>query len=158
MPDSHPTAPTTPPVYADDLTVGEKIDLGSYQVTEAEVIDFGIAWDPLDIHTDPAAAEDSIFGGLIASGLHTMAVYQRLAAMAVFRNWATIAGKRISDVNFLRPVRPGDTLTGTAEIIGIDFDDRGRALVTTTSALTNQDDKSVLGITVEVVVAMRPAA
>lgn len=155
MPETGSPVPDTL-VYADSLTVGQTFELGSYEITEEEVIAFATDWDPLDLHINKEAAEQTVFGGLIASGLHTMSIYQRLAAIAVFRRWATIAGKRISMVNFLQPVRPGDTLTGTLRITRLEFDDRGRALVTTATSLRNQHGKEVLGVVVDVVVAAHP--
>ncbi|MGB3698598.1 MAG: hypothetical protein WBA05_14305, partial [Gordonia sp. (in: high G+C Gram-positive bacteria)] len=49
--------------------------------------------------------------------------------------WAMIAGKEVRQMSFLRPVRPGDVLTGTITVTGIEFDDRNRALVETVSEL-----------------------
>lgn len=43
---TEPTAKVTPRRYADDLTVGEEIDLGGYRLEEAELLDFAGTWDP----------------------------------------------------------------------------------------------------------------
>ena len=43
-------------------------------MTEAEILDFARRWDPQWFHTDPQAAKSSIYGGLIASGIHTLAI------------------------------------------------------------------------------------
>ena len=67
-----------------------------------------------------------------------------------------IAGKRLGDVEFLRPVRPGDTLTGSTVIDAIEFDDRDRALVTSSAELRNADGKPVMRTVVEAYVHARP--
>ena len=144
-------------VYADDLEVGRVYQLDSYTLTEDEIVEFAKTWDPQIFHVDKAAAEAGAYGGLIASGLHTLSIYQRLAVAGSFGEWNVIAGKRFSDVQFLRPVRPGDTLTGTLVIDAVDIDPRGRALVTTTAELVNDRGAAVLSVTVDAYVRTRPA-
>ncbi|WP_267616282.1 MaoC/PaaZ C-terminal domain-containing protein [Gordonia bronchialis] len=143
-------------VYADDLEVGRVYQLDSYTLTEDEIVEFAKTWDPQIFHVDKAAAEAGAYGGLIASGLHTLSIYQRLAVAGSFGEWNVIAGKRFSDVQFLRPVRPGDTLTGTLVIDAVDIDPRGRALVTTTAELVNDRGAAVLSVTVDAYVRTRP--
>jgi len=75
---------TSAPVLlpAEDMPVGVELDCGSYAVTEEEIVEFASHWDPQYFHIDRDAAEHSDFGGLIASGLHTAAIFQRLANMS----------------------------------------------------------------------------
>lgn len=144
-------------VYADDLHVGTTYPLGSHTLSEHAVIDFARVWDPQEFHTDRAVAAAGVYGGLIASGIHTIAICQRLAVQGVFHNWSVIAGRNIRDARFLRPVRPGDTLTGTITVEDIAFDERNRALVTTSAELVNQDAKAVLTLHLESYMHARPA-
>ena len=65
-------------MFFEDFTSGDVIELGTYEMTEAEIIDFGRRFDPQYFHTDPQAALDSPFGGLIASGWHTCSAWARL--------------------------------------------------------------------------------
>lgn len=134
-------------VYAEDLRVGGRHELGSHRVTEAEVVQFATAWDPQFFHVDAEAAADGPFGGLIASGIHTFAIFQKLVVNACYRDWNIIAGKEIRDLRFLRPVRPGDELTGHFVIEELTFDDRQRAEYSARGVLTNQDGKDVLSLT-----------
>lgn len=143
-------------VYGQDLQVGHAYQLGSHPVTEQEVIDFASQWDPQYFHVDPHAAQTSGYGGLIASGLHTLAIYQRLAVRDVFFNWSVIAGRMLREVRFLRPVRPGDTLSGTIVVEDVAIDQRNRALVTTRTTLVNQDDKPVGSITADAYIDAAP--
>ena len=110
-------------------------------------------------HLDPArAAAESQFGGLIASGLHTLSIYQRLWVNSRTQPWRVIAGATMSDVAFLRPVRPGDVLTGHTVIDDVRFEpDKHRGRVTFAGALGNQDDKLVLRVTTAVYLGARTA-
>ncbi len=144
-------------LWADDLEAGQVFRFGTHHVTEDELLDFARTWDPQDFHTDKAAAEAGVYGGLIASGLHTMSIYQKLAVTGVLYRWKVIAGKRLADVVFLRPVRPGDTLTGSMTITSVEFDDRARALVTSSSELLNDTGKPVMRTVVEAYVHARSA-
>ena len=101
---------------AEQIPIGVERKIGSHTVTEDEVLAFGRDWDPQYFHVDAAAAEESDFGGLIASGIHTLAVFQRLSVETVLSGFDIIAGKQLRSVRFLRPVRPGDTLTGSMRV------------------------------------------
>ncbi|MCC9069695.1 MaoC/PaaZ C-terminal domain-containing protein [Arthrobacter cryoconiti] len=68
---------------AEHLPVGQSVDLGSHSVSEAEIIRFASEWDSQYFHTDPETAHESHFGGLIASGLHTLSIFQRLSVLGV---------------------------------------------------------------------------
>lgn len=142
--------------YAEDLTVGELIDLGCHTVTEAELLDFASQWDPQDFHTDKTAAEHGYFGGLIASGIHSIAVLQRLSVDGMYRHFSVIGGRGLRDVRFLRPVRPGDTLIGAMRIDDVIPDSRGRALVVSTGQLQDREGRRILDMVVEAYLRRRP--
>lgn len=147
----------TPLEYGVDLRVGQAYQLGSHTVGEQELMDFALAWDPQGFHTDKAQAEAGAYGGLIASGVHTIAIYQRLSIQSAYCNWSVIAGRSFRDLCFLRPVRPGDTLTGTVVVEDIVFDAQNRALVTTAAELVNQHAKPVLSLFVDAYIRARPS-
>jgi acyl dehydratase len=122
--------------FADSLDVGTAFALGAHRVTEAEIIEFATRWDPQDFHIDPAAARDGHFGEVIASGVHTLAIFQRLAVEAVYRHWAVIGGRRISRIEFLSPVRAEMTLTGDLLITSIEPESPSRSLITAVGTLS----------------------
>ena len=146
------------PIYAEDLEIGVRYDAGSHAMTEAEIVEFAEAWDPQFFHTDPDAAADSYFGGLIASGIHTLAVFQRLAAAAHFSRWNVIAGRRLNELNFLRPVRPGDVLSCSFVVDRIVFDARARADIRIVGQLENQRGVRVLEFVMDSLIQSRSAA
>lgn len=146
-------------VHAEDLEAGLVLDLGSHPVTEAEIIDFASQWDPHYFHVDPErAARESRYGGLIASGLHTLSVYQRLWVRGREKDWNVIAGSSIEDVRFLRPVRPGDVLTARSEIRDVRLEpEKKRGHVIFDGRVVNQHGKSVLELGLGAYVGMRSA-
>lgn len=137
---------------ADAIVVGTTYELGSYDVTEDEIIEFASRWDPQDFHVDRAAAAAGHFGEVIASGVHTLAIFQRLAVESVFRKWAVIGGRRLSQIEFLSPVRPGTTLVGVLRIHDIEPESPTRSLVTAVGTLSTNGDV-VFTIAVEIYLA-----
>lgn len=104
--------------YWEDFKVGETADLGSCSPTEEQIMAFARKYDPQPFHVDPEAARRSIFGGLIASGWHTCALMMRLSVEAAQREQAAATGSPgIDSCRWLKPVRPGDVLTGATEIL-----------------------------------------
>ncbi len=61
----------TPIRSADELRPGMTFDLGSFVLTREDVLDFARRFDPQPFHLDDEAARGSLFGRLVASGLHT---------------------------------------------------------------------------------------
>lgn len=144
-------------VYGDDLPLGEVLDLGTHTVQDGEIVDFASRWDPLAIHTDAEIAAGGPFGGLIASGIHTAAILQRLAVSSHYSRWAIVAGREIRSMRMLRPVRTGDTLAGSLIPVSRTAAARGRVDVLLEARLANQDGKDVLALEIEIVMLARPA-
>ena len=84
-----------PLLYAEDLPVGSTVELGSHAVTLEEMLEFARQWDPQGFHTDPEVAAAGHFGEVIASGIHTLGIYQRLSVEGAVGRWAVIAGRRV---------------------------------------------------------------
>lgn len=104
--------------YFEDFRVGETVALGSVTLGQDEIIAFARQFDPQPFHTDPEAAKDSAFGGLIASGWHTIALYMRLLVDGMISTMAESQGSPgVDKIEWLKPVRPGDTLSGRVTIL-----------------------------------------
>lgn len=69
------------------------------------------------MHIDPNAATFTIYGGLIASGWHTGALFMRLLVRSVIAQTNSLGSPGMEELNWPAPVRPGDTLTGSIEVI-----------------------------------------
>jgi acyl dehydratase len=143
-------------LFAEDLTVGTVFPLGRRTLTAAEIVDFARRWDPQTFHVDEAVATASSFGGLIACGVHTIAVAQRLLADAFLTRTAVIAGLGVDDLRLLAPVRPGTVITGTAEITACRPRDDGRAVVTFATALVDEAGAPLMAQRTTMLVHGRP--
>jgi acyl dehydratase len=102
-----------------DFHAGQVIEAGPYVVSEAELIGFAQAYDPQWFHTDPEAAADSAFGGLIASGWHTCSIAMRLVVDAALKGSESFASPGLEHVRWPHPVRPGDALRLVADVIEV---------------------------------------
>ena len=134
--------------YFEDVRTGERDTLGSYTITEAEIVAFATTYDPQPFHTDPQAAKDTIFGGLIASGWHTCAIMMRMTADTIRRNQAMTTGSPgVDSCRWLKPVRPGDTLTGRSQVLDV-WPSRTKpfGFVRSRVELLNQRDEIVLSL------------
>jgi acyl dehydratase len=89
---------------------GQVLDAGPYAVSEAEVLNFAQQWDPQWFHTNPEAAAQGPFEGLIASGWHTCGIAMRLAADAFLAGSESYASPGLAYVKWPHPVRPNDVL------------------------------------------------
>lgn len=101
----------------EDFPVGLVVPLGSYAVTREETIAFAREFDPLPFHVDEAAANASMLGGLSASGWHTCAMMMRMMVDSFLRDSTSQGSPGVDFVRWLRPVRPGDTLSGTMTVM-----------------------------------------
>lgn len=94
----------------DDLTVGTEFHLGSFTLPRQEVLDFAARYDPQPFHQDEAAARDSPFGELIASGLHTLsATFGHMIRSGLIEQ-VSMGGSAI-DLKWPAPLRPDETVT-----------------------------------------------
>lgn len=135
-------------IYFEDFKVGHTHELGAVEVTEAEIIDFAIRYDPQPFHLDVEAAKDSPFGGLIASGWHTSALYMRLLADGLLNGSSSQGASGIEELRWLAPVRPGDVLCGryTVQDATPSATKPNRGTIHFLSEMVNQDDIVVLSM------------
>jgi acyl dehydratase len=103
--------------YFEDFTEGDTVELGNFTYTESEIIDFARLYDPQPMHTDPEAARESIYGGLIASGWQTATSYMRRLVDGVIRDSASLGSPGLENLRWLKPVRPGDALRARLTIL-----------------------------------------
>lgn len=105
----------TPLRSFDELSVGQEFDFGSFRMEREEILDFARRYDPQPFHVDEAAARASIFGGLIASGLHTQAAAFGHIIRTGWVAQVSLGGTE-QVVRWPAPVRPGDEIGLTARI------------------------------------------
>ena len=103
------------PRYWEDYEIGMKFALGSASFTAEEIVTFARQFDPQSFHVDADAARQSMFGGLIASGWHVTSKLMRLFVDNYIDNRTALGSPGLDQVRWLKPVRPGDTLTAWVE-------------------------------------------
>ncbi len=103
--------------FFDDIPDDYRSVVGTWTLTDDAIVDFARAWDPQPFHTDPAAAADSVFGGLVASSAHLFAVCTRLFFDHEDRiEVVAMLGK--DKLRLPNPARAGTTLTYETRCVG----------------------------------------
>lgn len=144
-------------LFLEDLAVGRRFESRAQRIEPDEVRDFAGRYDPQIFHLDPEAAQETLFGGLAASGWHTAAFTMRLLVESVPIEGGIIGAG--NTIEWPRPTRPGDMLRVVSEVIeatqSASRPDRGRIVLR--SETINQDDDVVQILTARLVVRRRPA-
>jgi len=120
-------------LYFDELPVGFRFTTASRTISRDEIVGFARDWDPQDFHLDETAASMTHFGGLIASGWHTLLVAFNLSMQAGIWDEASMGASGMDEIRWLKPVFPGDSLHVEAEVIeatrSASRPDRGRVRI-----------------------------
>lgn len=98
-----------------DFELGKSFDLGTTALSEQEIIDFALAFDPLDFHIDKEAAKNSFFKGLIASGPHIFNLVHKSKWIPAFKD-TVICGLEVNNWKFLKPVYANQSIHSTVTI------------------------------------------
>ncbi|NDH62191.1 MAG: MaoC family dehydratase [Alphaproteobacteria bacterium] len=145
--------------YYEDFKIGDRFMSGGMTVTEADIIAFARQWDPQPFHIDAEFARKWAYGGLIASGLHTMCMTLRLWLDLGILRACSLGSPGLGEVQFPRPVRPGDTLRVVTDITELrpssSKADRGVARIR--QVTINQRDEPVMEQETVVILKRRPA-
>ncbi|HEX7237527.1 MAG TPA: MaoC family dehydratase [Gammaproteobacteria bacterium] len=146
-------------LYLDDLAVGDKFATASVTLTPEGCKAFAAEFDPQPFHLDDAAARESVFGRLAASGWYTASLTMRL----LVEGEMTIAGGLIGlggELTWPRPAYPGDTLRVETEILAVRVSESkpDRGIVTARNRTLNQHGEPVQIAVVKMLVPRRPGA
>ena len=146
--------------YFEDYIPGHVYEFAGITVTEAEIIDFARRFDPQYFHIDPEKAKSSRFGGIIASGWHTVSLAMRLYVDHFLSHVASLASPGCDEIRWPNPVRPGDTLRIRVTILDArpsqSKPDRG--VVRGRLEALNQKDELVLSLVGISIIGRRPQA
>lgn len=158
VPNAETNAPAANPrtFFLEDYAAGLVLEGGRYLVEEAEILEFGRRFDPQPIHTDPIAAADGPFGGLIAPGCLTMCARNALYNQLPVRP-ALFAGLGLDQLTLPNPVRVGDVLTLRVEVLSSrpSKSRPGTGIVVTRQAVLNQRGEVVLTMDAKMIVRAR---
>jgi acyl dehydratase len=125
-----PFTPATPSRAFEDLRLGERRHSRARAVTQEEIVAFARQYDPQWFHADPALARQSVFGEVVASGIHVLALWRQLDH-EINADIDFVCGIGWDELRLKRAIRPGDVIHVTSEIIELlpstSRDDRGIA-------------------------------
>jgi acyl dehydratase len=146
------------PRYFEDFTQGDRVLTQGITLTDANIIDFGLRFDPQPLHIDKIAAEQGFYGGLIASGWQVAALAFRLFWQSGFIYGGSLGSPGVDELRWLLPVRPGDTIFVEAEVVSLRLSSKGdRGYIGVSYAVKNQKGETVLTMTGTQIMALRPS-
>jgi len=147
-------------LHFEDFKPGQVFECGSVQPSREEIIAFAEAFDPQPFHLDEEAGRATPFGGLVASGWHTCALFMRMMVDGLLSKAASLGSPGLDELRWLRPVRPGQRLSGRVTIMEVkpstSKPDRGAVL--TLSEMFDDDGQPVLQMKSWLMLRRRPAA
>ena len=145
-------------LFLEDLDVGDRFGSDAIAVTEQDIITFARDFDPQPFHLEAAAAEQSVFKTLVASGWHTAAMSMKLFVTGELKLAGGSVGLGVDELRWPRPVKPGDTLRLETEILEVrpskSKPDRG--VIRIRNVTTNQEGEVVQTFAASVLVRRRP--
>lgn len=146
-------------LYLDDMAVGQRFTSATYVMTAERIKTFAAEFDPQPFHLDEAAAQNSIFRGLAASGWHTAAVAMRLIVTGGLPFASGTVGLG-GEIEWPRPTRPGDVLQVECEIVEIipSKSKPNQGIVRVRNTTVNQSGEPVQVFTVKILAFKRPVA
>lgn len=104
-------------LYFEDFQPGDRFESAPFTVSEALIVEFARVYDTQVFHIDPEAAKRTVYGGLIASGLQTIAITFKLFVETGTLAACSLGSPGLDEVRWKRPVRPGDTLRVAVEVL-----------------------------------------
>ena len=143
--------------YFEDFQPGTRIESKGYTLTESDIIDFALRYDPQPFHIDAEAAAESPFGGLISSGFQTLAISFRIFYQTGVLSECSRGSPGIDELRWLLPVRPGDTLHVIAEVeeARASKSNPARGIVRIAYETQNQRNEAVMTFTSIHILALR---
>ena len=146
-------------LYFEDFVVGREIHTPGLTLTEAGIIDFAERFDRQPFHMDVEAAKRTPFGGLIASGVHTIAVTFSLLLQTGVLAASSLGSPGLDEIRWLLPVRPGDTLRVVVEVVAArpSATKPDRGVVTFRYRTQNQRTETVMTMVSHQILRRRPA-
>jgi len=144
--------------YFEDYETGRVYEFGSIALGEPEIIEFARRFDPQDMHVDPERARAGRFGGIIASGWHTIGTAMRLYVDHYLSSVASLASPGVDEVRWPNPVRPGDSIRIRVTILETipSRSKADRGVVRARIEGFNQKDEPILSLLAISILARRP--
>jgi len=132
----------------EDMEAGTTHEVGQHTFTREEIVEFAQKFDPQPFHLDEAAAAESPFRGLVASGWHTCSVMMGMLVRNVLAGSTSMGSPGIDEIRWLKPVRVGDTITMMNVIVDkrVSESKPDRGIVSTRWEGINQHGETVITV------------
>jgi acyl dehydratase len=145
--------------YFEDFAVGDEFRTEPVPFEEDDIVAFARQFDPQVFHIDPAAARETIYGGLIASGWHVLSATFRALIDAGFLRSGGMGSPGLDEVRWIKPVRPGDRIEVRLEVLGTrpSGSRADRGYVDLAVSGVNQKDETVMSYRVREILRRRSA-
>jgi acyl dehydratase len=147
--------------YFEDFTAGRTFGSGTLHVSADDIRRFASEYDPQPFHLDDVAARDTLFRGLAASGWHTAALTMKLLVSSELSPAGGIVGIGFQELKWPAPVRPGDELRLSIEVLETRPSKSNplQGLVTLRTTTVNQTGRAVqVSVGTILVIRKAPAA
>lgn len=137
----------------EQFSEGETFTTGRITMTKESIVRFGEENDPQYLHIDEEAAKNGPFGGVIASGFHTLSV--------VWVDWVRmdvlgqdcLGGIGMDHITWRNPVVPEDVVQGTFTILKKRTLGSDRGVMVVGIRVINQKEEEVLSCEATLLVA-----
>jgi acyl dehydratase len=145
-------------LYLEDFVAGQTFVSGSATVEPEAVTRFALEFDPQPFHLDATAAQETLFRGLAASGWHTAAMTMKLLVASEMKLAGGIIGAGFEELRWPKPVRPGDTLHLTSEVLDVRRSSSrpAQGIIKVRTVTLNQHDEPVQIMVGNLVVQAKP--
>ena len=135
-------------MYFDDFEIGQSFRTHGKTISEAEILQFAMVYDPQPLHMNAESAKEGIHGGLISSGFQTISLSFSLFFRLGILDKANLGSPGFDELRWLKPVRPGDTIWMEAEVTDLkpsrSKPDRG--VIFMDHRTVNQNDEVVMTV------------
>lgn len=136
----------------DQLRIGDRAEL-SREVTPELIAAFAaVSGDNNPAHMDAELAASGPFGGIVAHGMWTAALVSAVLGTRLPGPGTIYLGQ---ELRFRRPVKPGDTITASVEVVELT---PGKNRVRLATTCTNQRGEAVLEGEAQVLAPTEPVS
>jgi 3-hydroxybutyryl-CoA dehydratase len=150
---------SVPQKFHDEFPVGLSIRTQDRTVTADDIAAFAtLSGDHYPLHTDPAYAATTRFGGIVAHGPLIFSIGTGLLVGSGFFGDAVVAFLEVTRLVSKKPVFPGDTLHMRAEVVQSHLTEGGRhGVLEVECRLFDQHDDNVMSFGESVLTKLRPS-
>jgi acyl dehydratase len=127
----------------DEFKIGQSFKTKSFKVTKEEIMKFAGEFDPQYMHVNEEKAKEGRFNGIIASGIHTLAISFKLWVEEEKYGEDVIAGTEMNHIKFLKPVLPGDELYTIVKVLEKKQNKSATGILTVLLSTYNDEEEEV---------------